>query len=345
MLPFIQEILDTHEVENLQDAPLIKYLNLKMGAINADTKTRRNFGNIYAIYSLTKSYIIEHKDNMDSYLTFEGYDFQKILDFIKTLYGATKIQNHALNNRLNSEFINKFGSNRDLIKITNSKYKINEYFIFHNNNDISHIIIEIIDKYISLLHIKDTGILYELEELVSNGNINEKKDKLLALLNEKSEARIFEVVSFAILKNYYSKKFIYMSESIDEIKRIPYQLFKTGRTNANDGGIDFVLKPLGKFYQVTEVNNFDKYLLDMNKVLHYPITFVVKTENKNIYNEFIEYIESKNLDTFSIDNYKKSIEGMITINEIKEYLNGFDNSDINSTLSEIIIQYKLEFNI
>lgn len=52
------------------------------------------------------------------------------------------------------------------------------------------------------------------------------------------------------------------------IKRILYDLMidgiklkienstKTGRTNANDGGIDFVTKPLGRFFQVTETLDF-----------------------------------------------------------------------------------------
>ena len=42
-------------------------------------------------------------------------------------------------------------------------------------------------------------------------------------------------------------------------KRKTFTLYKTGRTNANDGGIDFVLKPLGKFLQVTETLDFKKY--------------------------------------------------------------------------------------
>lgn len=45
-------------------------------------------------------------------------------------------------------------------------------------------------------------------------------------------------------------------------------MYKTGRTNANDGGIDFVMRPVGRFFQVTEVNNYDKYLLDIDKVIH-----------------------------------------------------------------------------
>ena len=44
------------------------------------------------------------------------------------------------------------------------------------------------------------------------------------------------------------------------------KLYKTGRTNANDGGIDFVMKPLGRFFQVTETLDFKKYFLDIDKI-------------------------------------------------------------------------------
>ena len=56
------------------------------------------------------------------------------------------------------------------------------------------------------------------------------------------------------------------------------QLFKTGRTNANDGGIDFVMKPLGRFFQVTETLDVKKYFLDIDKIERFPISFVIKTD-------------------------------------------------------------------
>ena len=51
----------------------------------------------------------------------------------------------------------------------------------------------------------------------------------------------------------------------------------TGRTNANDGGIDFVMRPLGRFFQVTETLDVRKYFLDIDKVEHYPVSFVIKS--------------------------------------------------------------------
>lgn len=54
-------------------------------------------------------------------------------------------------------------------------------------------------------------------------------------------------------------------------------LYKTGRTNANDGGIDFVMRPLGQFFQVTETVDVNKYFLDIDKIQRFPLTFVVKS--------------------------------------------------------------------
>lgn len=55
-------------------------------------------------------------------------------------------------------------------------------------------------------------------------------------------------------------------------------LYKTGRTNANDGGIDFVMRPLGRFFQVTETLDFKKYFLDIDKIERFPLSFVIKSE-------------------------------------------------------------------
>ena len=44
------------------------------------------------------------------------------------------------------------------------------------------------------------------------------------------------------------------------------ELYKTGRVGANDGGIDFVLRPHGRFFQATEVLDFGKYFLDIDKI-------------------------------------------------------------------------------
>ena len=178
--------------------------------------------------------------------------------------------------------------------------------------------------------------------------IDEKKTKLKELLDEDSEARIFEIISYAILKNHYKNIKVYIGYSIDALKEEYLTLYKTGRTHANDGGIDFVMKPLGRFFQVTEVNNYDKYLLDIDKVMHFPITFIIKTEKtKNtIQLELIDYIDQKSKGMKIIkDRYNNAIEEIITINELKNWLEELNDESINNLLRDIDMYYRLELNI
>ena len=66
------------------------------------------------------------------------------------------------------------------------------------------------------------------------------------------DARVFEIVSYAVLKAKYHQETVWIGEAKDTVSEEFLILYKTGRTNANDGGIDFVMKPLGRFFQVTE---------------------------------------------------------------------------------------------
>src|SRR5690606_9193301 len=91
------------------------------------------------------------------------------------------------------------------------------------------------------------------------------------------DARIFEIVSYAVLKAKYGSETVWIGETGDSVTEEILVLYKTGRTNANDGGIDFVMKPLGRFFQVTETSDVNKYFLDIDKVQRFPVTFVVKS--------------------------------------------------------------------
>ena len=101
---------------------------------------------------------------------------------------------------------------------------------------------------------------------------------VLGLLAPNVDARIFEIVSFAILKYFYFDQTVFFGFEIDDIEEENLKLYKTGRTNANDGGIDFVMKPLGRFFQVTETTDVKKYFLDIDKLEKFPVTFVVKSD-------------------------------------------------------------------
>ena len=135
---------------------------------------------------------------------------------------------------------------------------------------------------------------------------------------------------------------------MDKLEQKYFELYKTGRTNANDGGIDFVMRPIGRFFQVTEVGNYDKYFLDIDKVVRFPMSFVIKTNKKreSIQQELNQYIDEKSGGMEVIlDRYKSAIEEVITINELKDYYNNLDSEDILNILRDIILYYQLEMNM
>ncbi|WP_220272073.1 hypothetical protein [Helicobacter didelphidarum] len=167
-------------------------------------------------------------------------------------------------------------------------------------------------------------------------------------MQEECEARIFEIIAYAILKNHYKNEKIYIGKTPDELEERYLELYKTGRTNANDGGIDFVMRPLGRFFQVTEVNHYDKYLLDIDKVLHFPITFVVKTKEtkEKILKDFQTYIFKKSQGMKIIEErYRQAIEEIITINELIKWLDFLDDKSINTLICDIDLYYRLELNL
>jgi hypothetical protein len=161
------------------------------------------------------------------------------------------------------------------------------------------------------------------------------------------DARIFEIVSYSILKYYYSDRSIYWGYELDRLQQENLQLFKTGRTNANDGGIDFVMKPLGRFFQVTETVDMNKYFLDIDKIERYPITFVVKSSDSDI--EIRRKIEAQARKQYSINaivsRYMECIEEIINVAIlIDRFEEAVAKGYLNNILNEIIKQSRLEFN-
>ena len=355
MKQFIEDILKKNYPINYMEiyeaSDLLHYLDKKTSAINGNAKTRKSLGNIYAIYSILSFYINDFYNNPEEYKKFRGYDYTKLLIFCRSQYGGEKIQNHALNSRLNLEFDNKVARKENkgkyIIVQDNGKYMLHIDYIYVNGIDISKTVVEIIQEYINLLQLKDNNLIEKLEKLSTETNIESIRDEIKTLLTEDSEARVFEIISYAILKNYYKTTKIYIGYSKEELVEEFLTLYKTGRTNANDGGIDFVMRPIGRFFQVTEVGNYDKYFLDIDKVLHFPITFVIKTNKskENIQKEFDSYISLKSggMQTI-IDRYKAAIEEVITINELKTWYESLDATSIRNIMNDIVLYYKVEMN-
>lgn len=350
---FVKEILKTEHPQNYQQiydsSLLLQYLDKKMKAVHGNSKTRRSLANIYAIYSILHFYQKDFYNQPDKYRNFGGYDYMKLFNYYRSLYGGSKLQNHALNSRVNGEFKNKFPTiSNDLIIIDNGKYLLHIDYLYVGQTDISRTAIMVIEKYIDLLISKDHALIQILQNMQALTDYTQKKNQITSLLNEDAEARIFEIISYAILRNHYKNIKVYFGYSLDDIHEEELQLFKTGRTNANDGGIDFVMRPVGRFFQVTEVSNYDKYLLDIDKVMHFPISFVVKTSSSKqvVLNELAAYIDERASGMRVIrERYEKAIEEVITINELKEWTSELGDSDIDDIIRDIDIYYRLEMNM
>ncbi len=350
---FVEEILKNEYPGNYQKiydkSPMLQYLDKKMKAVHGNSKTRRSLANIYAIYAILSFYQEDFYEKKEEYLHFNGYDYMKLFNLYRKLYGGSKLQNHALNSRVNGEFHNKIkDAVNDLIIINDGKYLIHIDYIYVEGYDISRVSCKIIKKYIELLISKDHALISILEELRKLTDYDKKKSTINALLTEDSEARIFEIISYAILKNHYKNITVFFGYTKDVINEVTLELFKTGRTNANDGGIDFVMRPVGRFFQVTEVNNYDKYLLDIDKVLHFPISFVIKTKHskENILTEIEEYILQRSSGMVVLEErYRKAIEEIITINELQAWTEELNNEDIDGIIRDIDIYYRLEMNM
>ena len=170
---------------------------------------------------------------------------------------------------------------------------------------------------------------------------------ITAQLHPSVDARIFEIVSYAVLKAHYCGYTIYWGWSPDSIQEDVLVLYKTGRTNANDGGIDFVMKPLGRFFQVTETIDVRKFFLDIEKIQRFPLTFVIKSEDS------IEVIQER-LKAHAktaygvnaiVERYMGCIEEIINIPELlSRFEEARSKGKLKDIMDEIVVQSMVEFN-
>lgn len=330
---------------------LLKYLNLKSNAIHGNTKSRRSLANWYAIYAILTFYLKQgFKDKKADYSNFSGFNYTDLYAFMRKQYGGSKLQNHALNNRVNTEIADKITHdvNKPLIINNNGKYLIHPDYIYIDGIDITPVIVKIIEEYKRILYKKDHEFETELNQLLSETDLNKQINDIKKLLNEDAEARVFEILSYCILKTHYSGQKIFIGRNPKNLKEEYLKLYKTGRTNANDGGIDFVMRPLGKFFQVTEVGNYDKYFLDIDKINKYPLTFVVKTSQptSKVKKDLIDYGVKKSGGLKVLKTkYYKAVEDVITINELSKWISKMKKNDIKHMIKEIEHYYKFEMNL
>ncbi len=336
---------------------ILQYLVNKTKSANRGAKARGSFGNLYAIYVIVEDYLNQGFDKSGDYASYEGAQFSALFKRQRELPFGAKLQNHSLNSRMNDEFFKFFPTQRGIYPIMRNletqRYWFNEnYLKIKVGNKTIYIatdIIYIIDAYVAA---KQDSFQQFIEQCQQLQEIEEKepetvKEFIMSLLAPNVDARLFEIVSYAILKYFYKGQHIYWGYTMEDIKQEFLHLYKTGRTNANDGGIDFVMKPLGRFFQVTETLDFKKYFLDIEKIEKFPISFVIKSEEKK--SVLMEKLKTDAIKTYIVrkvvDDYMSCIEDIINIPKLRDCLKELEAKGlISSILKEIILQSKVEFN-
>ena len=341
----------------LEASPLLQYLNIKTKAANRGSKSRAGFANHYALYVLVEDYLKNKFDLKGKYENYEGAQFSHLLQRQRKLPFGSKLQNHALNHRLNEEFRKYFPDETALPIIRD--VETNRYWI---NENLLHVkigtrkfntgkaIIRIIQAYIKTRMESFNSFIDECKELLKLKSQDTKSsvEFIRKLLRPNIDARIFEIVSYSILKQHYAEKIMYWGWSSDELNEEYLILYKTGRTNANDGGIDFVMRPSGRFFQVTETVDAGKYFLDIDKVQRYPITFVVKTEETP--SKVRKRIRQNAKQKYSIERivrrYMSCVEEVINVPMLTAYFNELvTQGKIKPVIEEIMLQSRVEFNV
>lgn len=338
-------------------SPLLQYLNLKTRSASRGAKSRGSYANLYAVYVLVKDYLESNYDEKKNYDEYEGAKFTVLLAKLRQLPFGSKLQNHALNNRMNEEFkkyfpqvefvpilrdvqTNRYWINENLLKITDQRKTVN----------IARSVIAIVDCYIETKQSAFRTFIETCEKLQA---IADEKDVAVSefiksLLSPNSDARIFEIVSYSILRYFYYNQVIYFGFDLNNLHEENLLLFKTGRTNANDGGIDFVMRPLGRFFQVTETLEVKKYFLDIDKIEHYPISFVIKSNDKveMLLSRLAEGAKKQYGIKSIVEKYMGCIEEVINTPILLErFESAKAQGHLRNILDEIVSQSRIEFNI
>jgi hypothetical protein len=345
-------------------SPLLGYLNIKTKSANQGSKSRSAFANHYALYVVVEDYVKKgffDKTVETPYAHYEGARFSDLFKRQRELPFGAKLQNHALNARLNDEF-RKFFPALEITPIvrnvTSQRYWIQEdlLLVTVRRNDgqdyiynIAKAILEIIDVYVATKKAAFEDFLETCRQMAALGEQNPTQALIFLekQLQPNVDARVFEIVSYAILKAKYSQEIIWLGKTRESVTSQALMLYKTGRTNANDGGIDFVMKPVGRFFQVTESIDVNKYFLDIDKVQRFPVTFVVKSlESTEKIRELIRLQATKKYKIEAVvETYMAALEEIINVSDLLSYLNAAATSgQLQQVMDEIVLQSRLEFN-
>ena len=348
-IDFVQEKAAEYNVR--ENTLISQYIKKKTKASDRNSKARKSLGNLYALYVICEDYVND----------LEGSSFTELMRRMKGMPFGAKLQNHPLDNRLNDEvrrLINSLEKQYEApsemlpvqpANLENQKKarKISTALLSEGGMNPKHtaqFVVSAVDEYIRIIEENQTEFLNE----ISNATTDEELVYLIKKGFEyNSDARLFEIISFALLHLHY--RGIKVKLTIDgQLYEEELHLYKTGRTNANDGGIDFVLKPLGKFFQVTETLDFKKYFLDFDKVNRYSMSFVIKTELSIA--EVRSRIKEDSRNEFGgdlSDKYIQLFDDIFTVNELQNILEQVITSkeSINELKNIVIDCFKLEYGL
>ena len=156
----IKEVLAKYFSEKSDDifaqSSLLQYLNIKTKSASRGSKARSSFANLYAVYILIEDYIKEGFVESGNYSDYEGAQFAALFKRQRQLPFGQKLQNHALNSRMNDEY-KKFFQQSEYIPIIRNletkRYWINDNLIKIKVTGetfcIAEAVIEIIDAYVA----------------------------------------------------------------------------------------------------------------------------------------------------------------------------------------------------
>jgi hypothetical protein len=224
----IEDILASHfgdaSHDVFRESPLIRYINQKTKSASRGSKSRGSFANHYALYVVIEDYI--HKGYAPGgalygkYSEYEGARFSDLFRRQRELPFGQKLQNHALNARLNDEFrkffplINKEPITRDVSK---QRYWIQEDLINVDvrgrdgkslRHNLAEALIDIIDAYIATKKEAFEGFIETCRQIseLSEKDVDGALNFITQQIQPNVDARIFEIVSFSVLKSFYHER-------------------------------------------------------------------------------------------------------------------------------------------
>jgi len=183
---------------------LISYLNIKTKSSNKGSKSRGSFANLYAIYVLVEDYLGKNFDRTGMYSDYEGALYTNLFNRQRELPFGQKLQNHSLNHRMNEEF-KKYFLTCEFIPILrkNNRYWFNENLlkvkINENEYNIAETVIHIIDAYVEAKRDNFEKFIQTCKDAERLTEV-QVREFIKQMVAPNVDARIFEIVSYSILK-------------------------------------------------------------------------------------------------------------------------------------------------